>query len=74
MNQFEATCGPYINRVALSFAHGTAILLAHVAHTLVWSWTDPADDTLQAYWAIYHDVFGPGETSGTRLVMHSVGA
>ena len=57
----EATCGPFINRVGDSFGRATASLLAHIVQTLVSSWTDPSSDILQAYWALYQDLFGPGE-------------
>ena len=68
----EAICGPFINRVGDSFGRATASLLANIVQTLVSSWTDPSSDILQAYWALYQDLFGLGEISNTRLQMHSV--
>ena len=70
----EPTCGPYDNRVAACFGPETANLHSHIAYNLVSSWTDPGNDVLQAYWAVYHDLFGPGETFEARLVMRSVKA
>ena len=64
----EATCGPFLNRVRLSLGPGIAILLAQIVHTLISSWTYPHSGLLQAYWALYHDLFGPGEILGPRLV------
>ena len=76
-----ATCGPFINRVRDGLGHGTARLLASIVQTIVYSWTFPDDEILQACWALYQDLFGPGETfqivpdlGSTRLAMHSVEA
>lgn len=51
-----------------SLGKGIAILLAQIARTLISSWTNPDSDTLQACWALYQDLFGPGEVPGPRLV------
>ena len=66
----EATCGPFINRVGDSIGTGTANLLASIMQTLVSSWDNPSNDILQAYWALYQDLFGPGEIFDTRIVLH----
>ena len=68
----EATCGPFINRVGDSIGTGTANLLASIMQTLVSSWDNPSNDILQAYWALYQDLFGPGEIFCTRSVLHFV--
>ena len=70
----EATCGPYINRVQDSLPTKTANLLAQIAAVLVCSWTKPSNVMLLAYWALYQDLFGPGEICCTRLVIHSAEA
>ena len=64
----EATCGPFINRVRDSLGQGIAILLAQIARTLISLRTNPDSDTVQACWALYQDLFGPGEIPGPRLV------
>ena len=65
----EATVGPFINRVGDSFGRGTASLLTNIVQMLVSSWNDPSNDILRAYWALYQDLFGPGEVLGIRIVV-----
>ena len=52
-----------------SFSRDTACLLAHIAQTIVASWANPSDGIMQVYWALYQDMFGPGEILGTRPII-----